>query len=217
MKKVFKSGSVEWLDARCKYITATEVASLLGFNKYKSAAKVLKEKLEPPVKVDNVYMRAGRLLEPSVLIAVSETGIPSKSAAKDGHVLMYMNEELKLSASLDGLVTIKGKEYILEAKTTSPDKFELWEENPPINYILQVQTQLIVTETNTAVLACLESTFPFKLILYKVDSDIKVQDLIKEETLRFWKYYEEKRKFTAHAVVTNKINQIIFDKVKRIY
>lgn len=217
IKKLFKSGSVEWLHARCQYVTGTDVSSLLGFNKYKSAAKVLKEKIEPPVKIDNAYMRAGRILEPGVLIAVSEIGILTKPAAQDGYVAMCIDEESRLSASLDGIAVIKGKEYILEAKTTSTDKFEAWETAPPINYLLQVQTQLIVTGTTTAVLACLESNFPFKLIIYKVDSNEKVQELIKSESVRFWKYYAENRKFVVNSSIKDKINKIILDTVVRVY
>lgn len=69
--QMFEAGSLQWLEARTKNITATEVSSLFGLNKYKSPRRLLQDKLHPE-PVWSPFIRRGRILEPSVLKAVKE-------------------------------------------------------------------------------------------------------------------------------------------------
>ena len=216
MIRTFKAGSIEWLDARTHYVTGTEMSCLFGLDSYKSAAKVLKDKITPPTKIDNQYMRAGRLLEPGVFIALTEIGIPTKAAMMD-HVVMHTNEEARISASLDGIATIKGKDYIVEAKTTGESKFEAWEDNPPIGYLVQVQTQLECTNTDTAILACLQSAMPFPLTVWKVSRNKEIGNLIVETAARFWQNYKDECRFVVNKRDKLFIEENIFTNIKKIY
>lgn len=216
MIRTFKAGSVEWLDARTHYVTGTEMQALFGLDKYKSPAKVLKDKITPPVKVDNQYMRAGRLLEPGVFIALTEIGIPTRAAMMD-HVVMHTDEVARISASLDGIATIKGKEYIVEAKTTGASKFEAWDTAPPIGYLVQVQTQLLCTNNETAILACLQSEMPFPLTVWKVSRNTEIGNLIVETATRFWQNYKDECRFVVNKQHKLRIEEIIFDNIKKIY
>jgi predicted phage-related endonuclease len=235
MIRTFKAGSIEWLDARTHYVTGTEMSCLFGLDRYKSAAKVLKDKITPPTKIDNQYMKKGRLLEPSVFIALTEIGIPttpsymSKSFVDttitmkmlqnnpSGFVVMHTNEEARISASLDGVAYIKGSEYIVEAKTTGAAKFEAWETAPPIGYLIQVQTQLECTNTGTAILACLNSENILELSVWKVLRNKEIGNLIVETATRFWQNYKDECRFVVNKRDKLFIEENIFTNIKKIY
>lgn len=192
--KKYVPQSEAWLDARLRCVTATEIASLFGCNKSKSANQVMKDKFSPPQKISSPYLRAGRLLEPGVLIAMQEIGIPAKAADHE-HTVMAINTKIKLSCSLDGKAEMGGNFYVVECKTTKPEKMEEWLSHPPIHYLLQLQTQLLLTNVEEGFLAVLESSFPFKLIVWKVRGLSKIHELIERETVRFWKCAEARKPF----------------------
>jgi hypothetical protein len=54
-----------------------------------------------------------------------------------------------------------------------------------------VQTQLLVTKVNSAILACVCYEFPFPLVAYQIYINKEIAELIKEESKRFWKFYED--------------------------
>jgi len=194
----FKPRSNEWLKARSTNITATEVATLFGLDQYKTANKVLKDKLNPPALKDNVYMRAGRLFEGAVFIALQEHGIDAKPADYD-HTVFIVDEEHRVAASLDGKCMHNDSKYIVEAKTTRIDKFKSWYEQPPLEYMLQVHTQLTVSGIDSGILACLGLDYPdYPLIAYQVYSDDTISNLIKQEAKRFWDCHAEGKAFTIN-------------------
>lgn len=188
--KYFEPGSIEWLAARKNYVTGTEVAGLLGICKYNSFNKIKKGKLENIEVFDNVYMRAGRILEPAVIEACKEVGIPAEPAHIDKTVFAY-NDEYRLSSSLDGKANTEEGFYIVECKTTQPHKFVEWSSQPPINYYAQVQAQMLMTGVENAMLAGLSVEFPFPLIVWEIRKDERTQNAIIDAAKRFWKAVEK--------------------------
>ncbi len=195
----FEPKSEEWLATRRRYITGTEICSLFGLDHYKSATKVLEEKLTPKPFIDNSAMRRGRILEPGVMIALNEIGIPAKAVDYE-QIVMVVDDEAGLSASLDGKAEIEGGFHLVECKTTRIDLFQKWYTEPPLKYLMQVQTQLYVCRKSSCILACLGAdleTFP--LIVYQVQSNEGIQELIKEEAKRFWQSYKDGIKYKVKS------------------
>lgn len=190
MIKLFTPQSQEWLDARTQYITGTEIASVFGLDAWKSWKKMLKDKLLPPEKIDNPAMRAGRLLEPSVFVALNEVGIPAVPAHQT-KVVMAIDEESMISASMDGKMSTKEGFYIIECKSTKMDKFNDWYERVPLKYSLQVQTQMLVSGVDKALIACLGGLYPdLPLIVYEVRPDFKLHDIMRSECKRIWEAFK---------------------------
>lgn len=195
--KYFEPGSIEWLAARKNYVTGTEVAGLLGLCPYKSFNQIKKGKLENEKIFDNVYMRAGRILEPAVIMACNEAGIPAEAAHQDKTVFAY-SDEYRVSSSLDGKANTDQGFYIVECKTTQPHKFPDWETAPPINYYVQVQAQMLMTEVPQAFLAGMSVEFPFPLIVWEIVKDERTQKAIINAAKKFWDSIENGKAYTVN-------------------
>jgi putative phage-type endonuclease len=214
--KTFIPRSNEWLEARQSYVTGTEVAALLGLDKYKSWKKIKANKLEYSSVMDNDYMRAGRILEPGVLIALNEAGIDARPAHDTQTVFAY-DENYRLSASLDG----KGRcpnngFYIVECKTTQPTKFDAWYEGVPLNYFLQVQVQLLLSDVDIAVLACMSTNFPFPLVAWEVVKDETTCNYLIDASKRFWTAVESGEDFIVDKVAKEYVKETYLTFCKKI-
>ena len=182
----FEPQSIEWKVARQNYVTATDIASLFGLNPNKSFAKFYRGKTQPEHVPDNLFMKVGRYLEPAVFEALSEHVIKTQKA-HENKVVFVTNEKHKISCSLDGLAKGKKDIVIVEAKTTvSEKKFEIWQECPPLEYLLQVQVQMMLCKKPHAILACLLHALPMPLIVYKITANQELQDIITTGVDKFW-------------------------------
>lgn len=134
----------EELDRRRQFITATDVPAILGLSPWRNAADVYWTKVRGTDQPTNDAMQAGHLLEPSV-IRWAETRL-GRINPGDWKVA----ENGINAASLDGELADGGD--VVEAKTsgiTGPGSPGQWGEQMtdeiPDYYLLQVQTQLLVT------------------------------------------------------------------------
>lgn len=200
--------SQKWKDARLNCVTATEIASLFGLNPNKSANMVSKDKKEPPVHRDNIYMKIGRYLEPSVFIAMAEHGMPAEPADPK-HVVFITHDEYPIGASMDGKMSVEEGFYIVEAKTTiNPNKFNEWKNLPPIGYWLQLQTQLLVAKQTKGLLACLFHGLPMPLVVYEIQANKELHQLIEFTVNIFWDCHKSGNKYTVNKDVKARILQI---------
>ncbi len=205
----FEPQSLDWFAARKENVTGTEVACLLGLDKYKNPTKLLQSKLDNTSEiVDNIYMRAGRFLEPAVIAELRNCGIPAQPV-HESMVAFIKHPDLPLSVSLDGKALYNGRFYIVECKTcsyrnhtTGVSKFDEWKAAPPISYYIQVQAQMYCANAKRAILACVEAIMPFPIIAWEIEADTEVQEIIKEEVLRFYDCYNNNKRF-----IVNKDNQ----------
>lgn len=208
MRKLFTPQSAEWLEFRLNNITATEVGSLFGLDKYKSANKVFKDKVNPVSFPDNLAMRAGRLLESAVIEAVKEVGYNAVKAHED-KVVTLQSKKVKLSCSLDALIKTKTGDIVLECKTAKIDIFNTWEDMIPVKYYLQIQAQILLTDTKGGLIACLGGQYPdFPLVIYKVKADPELHRMMEEEVDRFWISAKEE---TFNFKYNKEYNQYIKD------
>lgn len=198
----FEPQSLEWLNARKERVTGTEVSTLFGLNKYMSPAKLLQTKIESTTEIqDNVYMMAGRFLEPAILADLNNYGIEAKHV-HEKFVAFVVHKTVPLSVSLDGKAKYNGKHYIVECKTTSGSnkalnisKIQAWHTEIPLNYYMQVQAQMLCTGVKQAIIACVEAVMPFPMVAWEIQEDQKLFRMIEEEVLKFFECYKNKQRF----------------------
>lgn len=152
-----ESDHKQWLALRQQYITATELASFVGLNPYESANSVLADKKKTPKKLENRFIRAGVIMEASVL-KMLEYDLKWDVAYLDPtntHQYVFTDDERGLSATPDAFRW--DLPSIVECKTTGIENFEkYWRDGHATDwYISQVQVQLHCTNMKKAFLTCM--------------------------------------------------------------
>lgn len=145
---VVKAESAEaWLAARHGYLTASDVAAVLGLHPHKSRAAVLKAKRAAPDLEPRVVkaMRAGHFLEPAVLAwflddqgALAESlgearpeGAQCRNEAGTSVLVAHPDASLRLAASPDGLLVGGASPPLcVEVKVHGPRQWALWDVEP---------------------------------------------------------------------------------------
>ena len=61
-----------WLKQRETYLGASDISAVIGVNPYRSAVDVFLDKTGQSEKVDNEFLRAGRMLEPAIMNMYAE-------------------------------------------------------------------------------------------------------------------------------------------------
>jgi putative phage-type endonuclease len=162
MKKILDKRNMtpeDWQNYRKseKRIGGSDVAVILGMNKYKSAFILWLEKTGQiePKPVDNEYVEWGNLLEPVIREKFKkETGF---KVFQNNFVLQHDDHDFMI-ANVDGEVidpAFNGERGILEIKTASAHLWKEWENGCPNGYMLQIQHYLAVTGYKYAYVVCL--------------------------------------------------------------
>lgn len=139
--------NADWRAARHRYLTASDVAAVLGLHPHKSRNKVLADKRGPAdtgperrVKA----MRGGQFLESGVFewylddlrYAAEQSGLPLPEGEvlrnEQGTSLLVAHPDpmLRLAASPDGLVVEGPCAWLAEIKVHGPRQWALWYELP---------------------------------------------------------------------------------------
>lgn len=179
MKKVLDKRNMtaeDWQKYRQseKRIGGSDVAVILGMNKYKSAFMLWLEKTGQvePKPIENEYVEWGNLLEPVIREKFKkETGF---KVFQNNFVLQHDDHEFMI-ANVDGEVidpAFDGARGILEIKTASERFKKDWEEGCPNHYMLQIQHYLAVTGYGYAYVAVLIAGNHFKYYLILRDDYI---------------------------------------------
>lgn len=147
----------QWLHARNNgpegpRVSASEVATILGRNPYKSPLRYyheLRGDLPPENLDDNIAVQCGLATEQvNRDIYAARTGRAVDPGSEPGHYSIIVNSDTPfVIASLDGEVCddSRGGLGVWEGKFISRPRGEEWEHEPPIHMQVQVQTQLAVT------------------------------------------------------------------------
>ena len=174
MKTVVKTAGLsreEWLNYRTQGIGGSDVSILAGINPFKSVYQLWLEKTgqTEPEQTDNEAAHFGALLEPVVRREFMErTGIK----VRQKHMLLQSEEYPFMLADLDGVIKENGELAIFEAKTASAYKKEVWENEVPAPYILQVQHYMAVTGAQKAYVAALVGGNSFFYHAVKRDNEM---------------------------------------------
>ena len=173
----------DWLDLRRTSIGGSDVATILGFNKYKSPYQLWLDKtgqidIDTTDPSEAAYW--GNVFEQTVADEFSRRA--EKKVRQDNH--MYFHKEYDyLSANVDRQVV--GENAILECKTASMYLADKWtEENIPEQYIFQVQHYLNVLDKDYAYIAVLVGGQKFQW--KRIERDQELIDLIQERLIAFW-------------------------------
>lgn len=149
----------EWLVARQHSIGASEAASALGLNPWKSAYQLWAEKtgLITPANLDQneAVIWGKRLEEP---IAQHYQQVTGRKVVNLGDFFVQRHPDLPfLTCTLDRQIEAANgtPEGALEIKTAGVRAAEDWESEPPLHYQVQLHQQLLVTGMTWGSLAVL--------------------------------------------------------------
>jgi putative phage-type endonuclease len=185
-----KSMSInEWRQARMKGIGSSDCAAVLGLSKYRTPLDVYLEKIgEKPEQEENLKMQFGLEAEPIVArMFEQKTGLTVRNDFKIRLHPVYPF----LIANLDRTI-IKNNNNgvgILEIKTTSEAYQNTWEGEIPLEYYLQIQHQMMVTEYTYGYFAILIFGFTgikdFEVIRVERDDDF-IKNTMMPRLIEFW-------------------------------
>ena len=192
-KSVTFSKRNEWLNARRRYIGASDASSVLGINPWKSKLQLYKEKrdyiegLPMKDKEVNADITRGQMSEKHIreLYAIEHPEV----FVQDGTgQLLVSNDNGFMSCTLDASITSPTDGTgILEIK--SVHNSNAWKDSPPLYYVTQMLHQLAVTHYGYCILlarrlcqSCVvEST-------YRIDRMDVIDDInrLVEKECSFW-------------------------------
>ena len=189
MKVVVKTNNLtreEWLKYRTKGIGGSDVSIIAGINPFKSVYQLWLEKTGQvePEEEGSEYTHFGTLLEPIVRKEFMErTGIK----VRQKHMLLQSEEHPFMFADLDGVINEDGQLCIFEAKTASAYKQEVWEEEVPAPYILQIQHYMAVTGAKKTYIAALVGGNHFFYHVVERDEEMIAKIIVMEKY--FWQHH----------------------------
>ena len=179
--------SPEWLAARDKMITASDVATVMGLNPYKSPYALWSEKMGYKSADEAGEAAAwGLRMEPVILDAYREE--TSRWCKPVQHLCASVRYPF-IGATCDAQVGINGETCPLELKTASEYLLDRWAEGCADYYVPQVQTQMLVMGSSRASVAVLIGGN--KLRWCDVDADPDMQARIIEACADFMRRIEE--------------------------
>lgn len=174
----------QWLEARRQSIGASDVAAILGRDPRRGPLAVWESKVKGHAGADNDWLAFGRDVEGAIANLYSHrTGrIVGDLGATE---IQYHPDAPWLGATLDRITEIDGEDCPLELKHvanfSSPHS---WVEEPPVHYILQLQTQIACTGAKQGVLA---GMFPgYQLAHRDFNLDSELIDNIMPILEEFW-------------------------------
>lgn len=212
----------EWLAFRTRGLGASDVPAVLGFSEYESPMSKFDEKtsLNPKQKFQNFAMFMGKRAEDinaelweywdgSIEGMMSNYDIGRKIRRCRRINSYVQNPKYKwLFVSLDRVInkhTFKGVEYgegALELKNLSSYEVEKWESGIPLKHLIQVQTQLAVTEMEYGELSIKQDDRNFNVFHFEKNPEICEQ--IIDQTHDFWIRVEKAREIQTQIFVAKK-------------
>lgn len=187
-KSTLKMTHQEWLEDRRKGIGGSDVATILGLNKYKSVYQLWLEKTGQ-VEVTSAQSEAaywGNTLEEVVAEEFSKrTG---KKVRRRNMVFEHPKYPF-LRANIDRDVV--GENAVLECKTANQYLANEWDDDEiPIQYICQVQHYMNVLNLDYVYFAVLIGGQKF--VWKKMERDQELINMITEKLVEFWTENVEK-------------------------
>ena len=144
----------EWLALRRKGIGGSDCAAACGLSRWKSPLQLFVEKTSGvKMEPDNERMEWGKRLEPLIRNTFAEK---SGLAVVECPVMFACREYPYMIANIDGIVSEKdGSKSLLEIKTVGEFSASDWDDGLPLEYYLQIQHYLAVTDLKKAYCAVL--------------------------------------------------------------
>jgi putative phage-type endonuclease len=170
----------EWLEDRKNNpsIGASMSPAILGFNPWQSAVDVWDKLVNNTEDItDNLTMYLGREMEPIVKkLFMDQTGL---KVLNDNKIRIDDKHEF-LTTNLDGMVV--GEGIPVEYKTTAKP----WDGDIPNHYFVQLQHQMMVTESPSIYFCSLSMGFKKQLIVERYDRNDEFIGELRDELVAFW-------------------------------
>ncbi len=196
-------------------ITATEVATLFGLNKYESPQKLI-DKKRNPVQIDNNHVRRGKLKEPSVLEAFFLDMHMKTTRHKGGTICL---PDHRIAATPDAYV--RDTNNVVECKSVTTRNFDAWYDRCPTHYHLQVLQQMLLCNSEEGYIGALEEGDPYeceyRFVVWKMTRDARVEELIKQEVHRFWELTDRDVLFRVSSPKKKEMLELLETNAKLIY
>ena len=174
---------------RQKFLGGSDIASAMGLSRYKTPLKLWAEKIGqiPEEDLSDIeYVQLGSELEDFIAKKFErKTGMKVRRAPQ-----RYINKQYPFMAcQVDRLIT--GTDELCECKNVNAWRAKEWEdEGIPVEYILQVSWQLMITGRKIGWLAVLIGGNRF--IHKKIEADQELFDKMREAGIKFWSMVENK-------------------------
>ena len=180
----------QWVKSRRSGIGGSDVAAVLGLSKYRTPLDIYHQKIDGTQQPENQAMYAGKLLEP--VVAEWYTKESGRQVIRDNKIRIHKDFDF-LIANLDRVILPQNGEGrgILEIKTAGVYAAKYWQEEPPVEYVCQIQHYLDVTGYTWGEFAVLIGGQEFKR--YLVERDDEFIRLKNERLAAFWYDHIEKR------------------------
>ena len=179
-------------EVRKKYLGSTDIAAVLGVDKYRTAYDVWLEKTGKAERGnnENEIMYAGTVFEDGVL-KYAETQLGELIHNTEEEPLEYIDTEFGLIDHPDALVKEGGNP--VEAKTSGlfgplPEGWgEIGTDSIPDSYLIQGHVHMICTQKELCHLAAFLGGRGFGL--YHIDRDKEIVNIIMEKAHEFWSVF----------------------------
>lgn len=161
----------EWLEIRKKSIGGSEIAAVIGMNRWKTPFAVWAEKTG---RIDSSVQQSESMYWGTVMEAILREEFSKRTgyAVKEAHYIFASIDNPFLTANIDGYVDLGNGEYaVLEIKTAGNYAESDWNDGCPIEYYLQVQLYLYITGMKKAFIAVLIGGNNFKYLGIESDED----------------------------------------------
>ncbi len=174
------TGRGEWLAWRKVDITASRIAALFDSHPYLTRDQLAADLRSEASRGDSPAMRRGRILEPAVAAAVAEDR-PEWLLTKA--TTYHRMPDHRLGATPDYWINGDG---LMQVKTVAPQEWEKWRGRPPLGYLLQTLTELLVTGRAWGVLAVMVCSPSYPVHLFDVPRHPTAERRILDATAAFW-------------------------------
>ena len=167
----------EWLIERQKGIGGSDIAALLGYNKWKNNIDVFLDKTKGNSILDNPKMKAGRIMEDVIAKMFDEETGYKISKPKQ---MIYSHKDYDfLKASIDRFYKMDNNKCVLECKNT-----ENYLDEPEGSHFCQLQWYLGILNIDYGAICYLQAGWKLNYFEYKKDDDFF--ELMKNTAIEFW-------------------------------
>ena len=171
---------------RDKIIGGSDVAAILGLNRYKTAYEVWEEKKHSIKTFDgNAATEWGKKLEPVIIAHFEQV---NNVKVFDNNVKYISKEHDFLGCHPDGICTINNENVLIEVKTVSTDAFKFWGNELPLEYYCQVQHNLNVLGLTKAkfIYLVLDSRYYGEI---EISYDKEYAESVQKFLVKWWNEY----------------------------
>lgn len=205
----------EWHEARAKVVaTASEAAILIGHASYSSPA-TLRNKDQNTFK-GNAYTLVGQVLEP-VVVDVTNRVLGTKFELYE---VMNKGKVFYTNGLLGATPDAGEGDVLLECKSTKPANYLKYKEEPPLQYLVQLQVQMHCVGVEEGYLAIMSTDLSqvsqeiiWPITVYKVVQNGDLCAILQTEAERF----TQDEKFRVDSKLKKQTKQILDECYTKVF